>query len=130
MAFALDVMGDKWSMLILRDMIFRNKRSYGDFTKSHEKISTNILASRLEKLEVAGLITKIPARENGLRKAYALTSKGYDMVPVLLEMIAWSAKYDSCAEGVDLVAGAPADLLERIKGDRSSLIKELVAKQA
>ena len=128
--FALDVMGDKWSMLILRDMMFRDKRTYGDFMKSYERISTNILANRLEKLEAAGLISKIPTRENSPRKAYALTTKGTDMLPVLLEMIAWSAKYDSYDEGIELVAGAPNDLLHRINTDRAGLIKELVEKQA
>ena len=125
-AFALDVMGDKWSMLILRDMIFRRKSAYGDFLNSHERISTNILSNRLSKLEDAGLINKAPARKDSLRKTYALTAKGTDMLPTLLEMIAWSAKHDSYADGTELVAGAPRNLLERVQNDRDRLIAELI----
>lgn len=123
--FALDVIGDRWSLVILRDMLFRGKRTYSDFLKSHEKISTNILADRLEKLEATGLIAKVPARENSPRKAYALMEKGADMLPVILEMIAWSATYDRYPEGAALIAGAPDDLLHRIKTDRDGLMAEL-----
>lgn len=123
--FALDVIGDKWSLLVLRDMLFRGKRTYGDFLKSHEKISTNILADRLGKLEAAGMIAKVPARKNSPRKAYKMTEKGADMLPVILEMIAWSAKYDRYSEGAALIAGAPDDLLHRIKTDRDGLMAEL-----
>ncbi|WP_377511086.1 winged helix-turn-helix transcriptional regulator [Octadecabacter sp. R77987] len=125
--FALDVIGDKWSLVILRDMLFRGKRTYGDFLKSHEKISTNILADRLEKLDAAGLIAKVPTRANSPRKAYELTAKGADMLPVILEMIAWSAKYDSYPDGTALIAGAPDDLLHRIKTDRDGLMADLRA---
>lgn len=128
-AFALDVIGDKWSLLILRDMIFRNKQNYGDFLKSHEKISTNILADRLAKLETAGLISKTPSRENSPRKSYFLTEKGKDILPVLLEMIAWSAKHDTYPEDSVLVSGAPPDLLDRMVHDRGGLITEILAEK-
>lgn len=126
--FALDVIGDKWTMVILRDMVFRGKRTYGAFLESYEKISTNILANRLERLENAGLIEKVPLRADGPPKAYALTEKGADMIPVLLEMIAWSARHDRYPAGTPLVSGAPEDLQERIEHDREGLIAELSRK--
>ncbi len=97
--------------------------------KSYEKISTNILTDRLERLTAAGLVIKVPTRVNSTRNAYELTAKGQDMLPVLLEMIAWSAQYDSYPDGTALIAGAPADLLERIRSDRPALIEDLLAHQ-
>lgn len=86
---------------------------------SDEKISTNILADRLEKLEADGLITKATDKENNSKKIYALTQKGVDLLPMLLEMIAWSAKYDN-------KTGTPAKFIKRLKEDKDSLIQELV----
>lgn len=87
---------------------------------SEERISTNILADRLEKLETDGLITKAIDKENNSKKIYALTQKGVDLLPMLLEMIAWSAKYDN-------KTGAPENFIQRLKEDKNSLIQELVA---
>lgn len=118
--FAQETFGDKWSLLIIRDLMFKGKKYYGEFLNSDEKISTNILADRLDKLETDGLITKATDKENNSKKIYALTQKSVDLLPMLLEMIAWSAKYDN-------KTGTPAEFIKRLKEDKDSLIRELIA---
>ena len=92
--FAVETVGDKWSLVILRDIIFWGKRTYGEFLGSDEKIATNILANRLEYLEREGLITKSPYETDKRKDVYSVTERGLDLVPMFIEMIAWSAKND------------------------------------
>jgi DNA-binding HxlR family transcriptional regulator len=87
----LDLFGDKWSLLIVRDLLFRRKRSYRGFLEGPEGISTNILADRLKKLAAAGIVAK---RVEAGKPRYALTEKGRDLLPMLLEMARWSSKHD------------------------------------
>ena len=89
--FAVETIGDKWSLVILRDIIFHGKRTYGEFLGSDERISTNILANRLEYLEKEGLISKTPHDTDRRTGVYKITERGIEMVPMLIEMIAWSA---------------------------------------
>ncbi|MEP6945301.1 MAG: helix-turn-helix domain-containing protein, partial [Acidobacteriota bacterium] len=89
--FAVETIGDKWSLVILRDIIFWGKRTYGEFLKSDEKIATNILAGRLEYLEKEGLISKTQDPNDKRKEIYTVTERGLDMVPMFVEMIAWSA---------------------------------------
>jgi DNA-binding HxlR family transcriptional regulator len=96
--FYLEAFGDKWTLLVLRDIIFRGKASYGDFLKSEEGFATNILANRLELLEEEGILKKVADKEDARRSKFRLTEKGLDLVPVLFEMMAWSEKYDSKSE--------------------------------
>jgi DNA-binding HxlR family transcriptional regulator len=90
--FAVESLGDRWSLIIVRDMIFWGKKTYGDFLKSDERIATNILADRLAFLEKEGIITKAPDPLDKRKEIYSVTERGIDLVPMLLEMIAWSAK--------------------------------------
>lgn len=92
-SFALDFLGDKWSLLVIRDLIFDKKRFYKDFLQSKEGIATNILSDRLKKLEKAGLITSRVYEKLKTQKEYTLTQKGKDLIPVLVEIIIWSAKH-------------------------------------
>ena len=127
--FALDVMGDKWSLLIVRDLVFKSKNTYGAFAKSPEGISTNILADRLSKLEASGIVTKTRDPENQTRVLYRLTDKGCDLIPVLLAMTEYSARHDAYPTGTrNIIQGGPVDLLERATTDRNALITELAAK--
>ena len=96
--FVLEIFGDKWSLLILRDIVFRGKKTYGDFLKSEEKFATNILATRLEMLEAEGILKKTPAPEDARKIHYLLTEKGLDLIPILFEMVLWSDKYDPNSE--------------------------------
>jgi DNA-binding HxlR family transcriptional regulator len=90
---SLDVLGDRWTLLILRDMVFAGKSTYGQFLQSAEKMATNILADRLAVLEAQGLLTKAVAADKKSKFTYRLTEKGVDTVPILVEFILWGAKH-------------------------------------
>ncbi len=89
----LDLVGDKWSLLIVRDILLNNKHRYNDFLASDEGITTNILADRLKRLEQYGIIDKTPYQHNPIRYDYHLTKKGHDLRPLIMEMVAWGLKY-------------------------------------
>jgi len=95
---ALEVIGDRWSLIILRDLMFTEKRSYGELQSCEEKIATNILAARLVALEENGIIYKITDPENGRRSLYYLTEKGIDLLPVIIELRKWMEKHDADVE--------------------------------
>ena len=92
-ANTLDLVGDKWTLLIARDLLFFGKRQYSEFALSPEGIPSNILADRLKRMEQAGLIGKTPYQKNPVRYAYALTPKGADLKPVLLALIEWGNRH-------------------------------------
>ncbi len=96
-SMALEAVGDKWSLLILRDLMFTDKRSYGELQSSDEKIATNILAARLQSLEANGLIRKTTDSRNGRRSLYFLTEKGIDLLPVVIELRHWMEKHNPAA---------------------------------
>lgn len=116
--FALDRIGDKWSLLVVRDLMFRGKRTYGEFIEAGEGIATNVLADRLKCLESEGIIEKTQDPDNKRRYLYSLTEKGFDMTPILLEMIRWSARYDAHT-------GTPQMFLDMLESDREGLIKKV-----
>lgn len=120
--YALDIFGDKWSLLIVRDIMFKGKSQYGQFLQSEEKIATNILADRLERLEAQGVLSKMQDPSNLTKFQYRLTEKGLDLLPVLLELIAWSAKYDH-------ETAASKRFVEAVKRDRDKVISEIRALQ-
>lgn len=91
-AASLDLLGDKWSLVIVRDLMVC-KRKYKDFQHSPEGIPTNILANRLRKLEGDGIIEKRPYQEKPIRYEYALTRKGADLLPVLQQLALWGHKH-------------------------------------
>lgn len=120
-SFALDLIGDKWSLLILRDIIFFGKKFYHEFVSSEEGISTNILADRLQKLEEQGFLLKRQDEENKKRFIYSPTAKGLDLLPAIIEVVQWSAKYDPNT-------GAPPNEIKKIKKDRDGYIKAIRAR--
>ena len=85
----LDLIGDKWTLLLIRDMLFLKKKSFNDFLKSPEKIATNILTDRLKRLEEHGIIEKRAYQKAPVRYQYFLTSRGEDLRPILMELIRW-----------------------------------------
>ncbi len=91
-ANSLDIVGDKWSLLVVRDLM-HGKQTYGELADSPERIPTNILADRLERLEGAGIITSAPYQERPVRYAYALTPKGKALGEVLLAFVRWGKQY-------------------------------------
>ena len=92
-ANALDLLGDKWTLVIVRDMLLRGKRTYSDFTLSSEAIPTNILAQRLKRLEKCGFVTKEPYQAKPPRFRYVPTAKTEDLRPVLAALSRWSNKH-------------------------------------
>lgn len=93
--FALEVIGDPWSLLIVRDIAFNGKHTFNEFLASEERIARNILASRLAQLERNGILVKQTNPKDRRAILYTLTEKGVDLIPVLFEFSKWSVKYDS-----------------------------------
>jgi DNA-binding HxlR family transcriptional regulator len=92
---SVEILGDRWSLLIIRDMMLRGFRSYKEFLGSYERIATNILADRLRRLEEHGIISAQPDPSDGRKLIYMLTKKGIDLAPVLTEMVLWSASHEA-----------------------------------
>jgi len=91
---SVEMLGDRWSLLILRDMMLRGFHSYRQFLDSYEGIATNILADRLKRLIAHGIVTTQEDSADGRRLIYVLTPKGLDLAPVLTEMVLWAAKHE------------------------------------
>jgi DNA-binding HxlR family transcriptional regulator len=116
---SLDIWGDKWSLLIIRDLMFAKQCTYGDFLKASEGIATNILASRLQTLEENKIIEKLEHPDSKAKVLYQLTKKGIDLIPLLVEINVWAEKYSSI----------PADLkpmIREIKRDKAGFIKSKI----
>ena len=92
---SLEVLGDRWSLLIVRDLMVRGLRTFKEFQKSGEGISSNILANRLRKLEASGIIVADNEATDGRRVNYRLTEKGIDLAPVLLELLIWAGRHEA-----------------------------------
>ena len=91
---SVEMLGDRWSLLIIRDMMLRRFRSYKEFMDCYEGIATNILADRLRKLMAYGIIATQPDPHDGRKLIYVLTKKGIDLAPVLTEMVLWAAAHE------------------------------------
>jgi DNA-binding HxlR family transcriptional regulator len=94
---SLEILGDRWSLLIIRDLMVRAYRTFKEFQQSGEGIATNILAGRLKRLEGAGILCTEPEPADGRRVNYRLTEKGIALAPVLLEMLVWGAQHNETA---------------------------------
>jgi DNA-binding HxlR family transcriptional regulator len=92
--FSLEIFGDSWSLLIIRDIVFSGKKTFGEFLYSQEHISPSVLTNRLAQLETNGILVKKPHETDNRKEVYQLTEKGLDLVPILLELAAWGAKHD------------------------------------
>lgn len=118
---SLDIWGDKWSLLIIRDLMYAKQCTYGDFLKSDEKIATNILASRLETLEISGIISKSAHPESKAKVLYKLTQKGIDLLPVLIEIYFWGEKYFTISDQHKM-------FLAEVKKDKGGFIRKTIEK--
>jgi DNA-binding HxlR family transcriptional regulator len=119
-SLALEAIGDKWSLLILRDLIMQGKSRYQEFLNSEEGISTNILADRLVQLEGQGLVSKSGDPDDKRQFRYSPTQKALDLLPVIFEMARWSAKYDPHADGAH-------PFLRRMKAGREKLMRQILS---
>src|SRR5277367_2607123 len=91
---SVEMLGDRWSLLILRDMMLRGYQTFNEFLRSDEKIATNMLSDRLRRLESYGIITAEQDPADGRKTIYTLTAKGIDLAPVLTEMVLWAARHE------------------------------------
>lgn len=112
----LETFGDLWSLLIIRDIVYFGKKTYGEFLDSDEAIATNILASRLQHLEQKGILVKTPSATDKRKEVYSLTEKGLDLIPILLEIASWSAQHDP-------QTGAPPDWIATVNADKVNMIR-------
>ncbi len=116
-SMSLEIFGDRWSLLIIRDLTVRGFRTFKQFQQSGEGIATNILADRLHKLQAAGIITAETEESDGRRLNYRLTEKGIDLAPVLLELLIWGAQHEQ--------AGAPGALIAAMEKNRQAILAEV-----
>lgn len=114
---SLLVIGDRWSLLIVRDLLFAGYRTFNQFLRSAEGVATNILADRIKNLLDAGIITKAADPGDGRKWIYSLTPKGVDLAPVLLELSKWGSRYQN---GI-----APPGVLARWEADRTGFLAQL-----
>lgn len=123
-SYSLDLIGDSWTLLIIRDIIFAGKKTFGEFLASDERIARNILTNRLSRMEQIGLITKKPYPGDKRKDLYELTEAGLDFIPVLLELSAWGAKHEpETAEALSWLTEVNID-----KHHLIALIRETVSK--
>jgi DNA-binding HxlR family transcriptional regulator len=114
---SLEVFGDRWSLLIVRDLMIRGFRSFKEFEESGEGISTNMLADRLRKLEKAGIIDSESEKSDGRKVNYRLTTKGIDLAPAILELLIWGARHEKTE--------APCALIDKMAAKREQIIAEV-----
>jgi DNA-binding HxlR family transcriptional regulator len=111
------MLGDRWSLLIIRDLMVRGFRTFKEFQESGERIATNILADRLRKLEGSGIITAEEEETDKRRVNYRLTEKGIDLAPVLLELLIWGARHENTK--------VPCALITKMEKNREEVLAEV-----
>jgi DNA-binding HxlR family transcriptional regulator len=114
---SLEIFGDRWSLLIIRDLMIRGFRTFGEFQQSGEGIASNILADRLRKLETSGIIHSEQGEGDKRKVHYRLTEKGIDLAPVLLELLIWGAQHEE--------TGASCALIEQMARHRGHILAEV-----
>jgi DNA-binding HxlR family transcriptional regulator len=114
---SLDIFGDRWSLVVVRDLMVRGYRTFGEFLNAGEGIATNILADRLRKLGAAGILTAEPMADDGRSTHYRLTAKGIGLAPVLLELLIWAARHEETA--------APCSFIAEMEQNRETVLAEV-----
>lgn len=114
---SLERFGDRWSLLIIRDLMVRGFKTFKQFQESGEGIATNILADRLHKLEAAGIISAETQETDGRRLNYRLTEKGIDLAPAMLELLIWGARHEQ--------TGAHSALMAEMEANRDKILAEV-----
>lgn len=115
-SISLDLLGDRWSLLVIRDLMVRGYRTFREFQSAGEGIATNILSDRLKKLEAARILRAEPSKDDGRSTHYHLTAKGIALAPVLLELMIWGAQQEETA--------APCAFIENMEANREAVLKE------
>jgi len=116
-SIALEIFGDTWSLLIVRDLMFKGLSTFNEFAGAGEGIATNVLADRLARLGAAGILVSQPDPDDARRIRYRLTEKGVDLAPVLIEMVLWSARYED--------TDAPDSTVRQMRKHRDQVIGDI-----
>ena len=116
---SVEILGDRWSLLIIRDMMLRGFRSYKEFLASYEHIATNILADRLRNLERHGILETRRDASDGRKVIYRLTEKGIDLAPVLTEMVLWAGGHEKTENQA---------LVQLMRKDKEAFLTEIRAR--
>ncbi len=114
---SLELFGDRWALLVVRDLMVRGYRTFKEFQQAGEGIATNILADRLKKLREAGIVAVEGDRSDRRRLNYRLTEKGIDLAPVLLELLIWGARHED--------TGAPCAVIDHLDRHREQALAEV-----
>ena len=118
-SIALEQFGDPWSLLVVRDVMFKGLHTFNEFQEAGEGIASNILSDRLERLEESGILRKQRDPADGRRFLYSLTAKGLDLAPVLVELVLWSAKYED--------TDAPLATIKEMREQRTKFLRRVRA---
>ena len=113
---SLEILGDRWSLLIVRDLMVRGHHTFKDFQESGERIASNVLSDRLRTLQSAGIITAEVVNADRRRLSYRLTEKGIDLAPLLLEMLIWGARHEQTE--------TPCAVIEDLERNRAGILAE------
>lgn len=113
---SLEILGDRWSLLIVRDLLVRGLRTFKEFQESGEGIASNILAERLRRLQASRIVTAEVAETDGRSVHYRLTEKGIDLAPVLLELLIWGARHEK--------TGMPRGFADGMERNREAILVE------
>ena len=116
-AISLEILGDRWSLLVIRDLMVRGLRTFKDFERSGERIATNILSDRLRKLVAAGIIAAKPEKTDARKLNYRLTKKGIDLAPVLFELLIWGSRHEK--------TGLPRARVAKMEKNREKVLAEV-----
>ncbi|WP_238474566.1 helix-turn-helix domain-containing protein [Maribacter algarum] len=127
-ASCLDLIGDKWSLLIIRDMLMHHKKTFKEFVASDEGIASNLLSSRLKMLESLHIITKRKLPANKKENIYLLTEKGMDLAPMILEIVRWSDKHvrEQHPDMNSYEPGSNSILAERVQKEYSVFASQIM----
>ena len=115
-SISLEILGDRWSLLIIRDLMVRGYRTFKEFQGAGEGVASNILADRLERLENAGIVAAARDPRDRRKLEYQLTRKGIDLAPVLLELLIWGARHEK--------TGAPCQVIDHLEKYRDEVLAE------
>ena len=113
----LDMLGDPWTLLVVRDLMFKGAKSFGEFLAADEGIATNILSDRLNRLETSGIVEKRRDPTDARRLIYRLTEKGIDLAPVMIEIVLWAANHEQ--------TDAPRELMRTMRKDKAAFLAQL-----
>lgn len=114
-SLALELVGDPWSLLVIRDLMFKGRRRFKEFLAAEEGIASNVLADRLRRLEAARILARAKDPDDGRQFIYVLTRKGIELAPVLVELVVWSARHHD--------TGAPAAIVRMMSDQREAFLQ-------